>query len=122
MFVALDDGETHRAIRFGHLLETEITQLIVVALDETERLVRTVELEQPPAPSCSYSPGSPSAISLVISSRMSFSVSGYVALNISPLRAKPHRSEDGSRESMTTSTDRSEAEVCAGSHGPLDAA
>lgn len=51
MLVALDGGEPHLAVQLLHLLDAEVAELVVVALDEAERLVRAVELEQPSVPS-----------------------------------------------------------------------
>ena len=51
VLVALDGGEPHLAVQLGHLLDSEVAELVAVALDEVERLVRSVELEQPPVPS-----------------------------------------------------------------------
>ncbi len=115
VLVALDGGEPHLAVQLGHLFDAEVAELVVVALDEAERLVRSVELEQPPVPSVHAREvvGVDCGVLcpvLLVEPRCRlgdflghqllhvFLRSGQPALNISPLRAKPHRSEGGSRE------------------------
>lgn len=46
VLVALDGGEPHLAVQLLHLLDAEVAELVVVAPDEAERLVRPIELEQ----------------------------------------------------------------------------
>lgn len=155
VLVALDGGEPHLAVQLLHLLDAEVAELVVIALDEAERLVRPIELEQPPVPSVHAREvvdvyrGVFRAVLLIEPRQPLRNLPRHQLLHVflrfrarcpehlalagkaewrrrasssALLPAKQHRSEDGSRESMTTSANRSEAEVCAGSHGPLDAA